>query len=155
MSVETARPDLPNPGYMDGSVHRFPVRVYWEDTDAGGIVYHATYIRWMERARTEMLRAVGLDQRALRAGSGTLFVVRSMKIDFRRPASFDDLPIVCTQCTKIGGASIFLDQSVYRESRLLAEAKVVCAAVDANGRPQRLTDLVRARFVLKPDSNTI
>ena len=148
-------PDSPAPptGILDGALHRLPVRVYWEDTDAGGIVYHASYIRWMERGRTEYLRVLGLDQRALRA-AGTRFVVRSMNVDFRRPALFDDSLMVGTQCTSLKAASLALHQSVMRGDETMAEAEVLCAAIDDTDRPMRMPRHVRERMVPRPQGNT-
>lgn len=140
-------------GSFDGTVHRLPMRVYWEDTDAGGIVYHASYIRWMERGRTEYLRAIGLDQRGLRA-SGTRFVVKSLAIEFRRPALFDDSLIICTQCTRLRAASLSLNQWVIRGGDTMAEAEVLCAAIDDDDRPMRLPAAMRDRFTLAPEGNT-
>jgi acyl-CoA thioester hydrolase len=128
--------------------HRLTTRIYWEDTDASGLVYHTSYLRFMERGRTELLRELGLDQRALFEGAhGTpyFFVVRAMEVDFRRPAQMDDLVDVETEIAKIGGASITLEQRVTRESLLLVGAKVVVACVEGE-RAKRLTPDVRARF---------
>jgi len=130
------------------------LRVYWEDTDAGGIVYHASYIRWMERGRTEYLRALGLHQRAMQA-SGTRFVVKSIQIDFRRPALFDDSLMICTQCTNMKAASLILQQQVVRGSETMAKAEVLCAAIDDNDRPMRLPASLRAQIDLAPGSNTL
>lgn len=144
---------IPDPGVLAGHLHRLPLRVYWEDTDAGGIVYHASYIRWMERGRTEYLRALGLDQRALQS-AGTRFVVKSMKVEFRRPTLFDDSLMVATQCTSLKAASLTLDQRVMRGTETMAEAEVLCAAIDDNDRPMRMPENVRVRMVLAPDGNT-
>ena len=134
--------------------HLLPVRVYYEDTDFSGLVYHASYLRFMERARTEMLRALGLDQRALlegAAGAPIFFVVRSMDIDFRRPATMDYLLTVETQTHEIGGASFVLEQRVLRQAELLVRAKVRVVCVEA-GRARRLPPEVRAKFEsLLPD----
>jgi len=143
----------PPSGVLDGARHRLPLRVYWEDTDAGGIVYHASYIRWMERGRTEYLRLLGLDQRVLQA-AGTRLVVKSLKIDFRRPALFDDSLIVCTQCTRLMAASLVLHQQVTRGADIMAEAEVVCAAIDDDDRPMRLPPDMREQIDLAPRGNT-
>ena len=143
----------PPAGAFDGAEHRLPLRVYWEDTDAGGIVYHASYVRWMERGRTEYLRAIGLDQRALRA-SGTRFVVKSMTIDFRRPALFDDSLLVCTQCTTSRAASLILRQRVVRGAEEMAQAEVLCAAIDDDDRPLRLPRPIRERLGAGQGGNT-
>lgn len=130
-------------GTFDESAHLLPVRVYWEDTDAGGIVYHASYIRFMERGRTETLRSLGLVQSDLRARSGLRFVVSSMEINFRMPAFVDDLLIIRTECMKIGAASLSLGQTVLRDSQCLVSAKVLCAAIDEEGRPMRFPQEVK------------
>jgi acyl-CoA thioester hydrolase len=130
------------------SPHRLSVRVYWEDTDASGLVYHTSYIRFMERGRTELLRSLGLEQSQLldgAAGAPIYFVVRAMELDFRRPAVLDDLLSVETKPLDLGGASLSLDQRVMRgdEPLVTAVVKVVCVE---NGRAKRLPAEVRARF---------
>jgi acyl-CoA thioester hydrolase len=128
--------------------HRFPVRVYYEDTDFSGLVYHASHLRFMERGRTELLRELGVHQRALhegREGASVFFVVKSMDIDFRKPALMDDLLTVETQVNEIGGASISLLQRVTREGELLVTADVKVASVE-NGRPRRLPPDVKDKF---------
>jgi acyl-CoA thioester hydrolase len=127
---------------------RLSIRVYYEDTDFSGLVYHASYLRFMERARTEMLRALGLDQRALlegAAGAPIFFVVRSMDIDFRRPATMDDLLTVETSVLKLGGASLTLEQRVLRQAELLVSANVTVVCVEA-GRARRFPPEVQAKF---------
>ena len=128
--------------------HRTTIRVYYEDTDFSGLVYHASYLRFMERARTEMLRALGLDQKALLegvAGAPIFFVVRSMDLDFQKPATMDDLLTVETETLELGGASLTLEQRVSRQAELLVRAKVRIVCVEA-GRARRLPPQVRAKF---------
>jgi len=144
---------IPDGGTLGGGVHRLALRVYWEDTDAGGIVYHASYIRWMERGRTEFLRALGLDQREMMA-SGTRFVVNSINIRFHRPALFDDSLMVCTQCTRLRAASLILEQRVMRGVDDMASAEVLCAAIDDTDRPTRLPASLRSRAVVAPAGNS-
>jgi acyl-CoA thioester hydrolase len=131
------------------------IRVYYEDTDFSGLVYHASYLRFMERARTEMLRSLGLDQKALLAGAAgapIFFVVRSMDVDFQKPATMDDLLTVETEILELGGASLTLEQRVTREAELLVRAKVRIVCVEA-GRARRLPPEVRAKFeCLLPNS---
>ncbi|MBM3563323.1 MAG: tol-pal system-associated acyl-CoA thioesterase [Alphaproteobacteria bacterium] len=127
---------------------RLSIRVYYEDTDFSGLVYHASYLRFMERARTEMLRALGLDQKALLegvAGAPIFFVVRSMDLDFQKPATMDDLLTVETETLELGGASLTLEQRVSRQAELLVRAKVRIVCVEA-GRARRLPPQVRAKF---------
>jgi acyl-CoA thioester hydrolase len=121
----------------------WPVRVYWEDTDAGGIVYHAAYLAFMERARSEWLRALGLDQRSLRERERLQFAVVAMQIEWRRAARYDDLLTVTAKPTGGGGASIRFLQTVLRGAELLLEATVRVAALDADTlRPRRLPPLL-------------
>jgi acyl-CoA thioester hydrolase len=114
--------------------HILPVRIYYEDTDFSGSVYHASYLRFMERGRTDYLRLLGTDQRALfeeteKEAPGFAFVVRSMQIDFFKPARFSDLLTVVTRPEEIKGASILLHQQVMRGEELLVDAKVRVAFV--------------------------
>ena len=130
-------------------VHTLPVRVYWEDTDASGLVYHAAHIRFMERGRTELLRTLGLVQRELLespTGAPIFFVVRKMDVDFERPGRMDDLLAVETAVTAIGGASVDLDQRVLREGELLVKAMVKVVCVE-DGRARRLPAQARESFL--------
>ena len=108
-----------------------PTRVYWEDTDAGGVVYHAQYVAFLERARTEWVRALGYGQDALRRGHGLVFAVREMRIDFRKPARLDDALEVTVSLRQCRRASIVFAQSIRRDGELLLEAEVRCASLDA------------------------
>jgi len=128
--------------------HKLSVRVYYEDTDFSGFVYHAAYLRFMERGRTEMLRELGLLQRelALSEPAGTLFfVVRAMEIDFRRPAHMDDLLSVETRLEAIGGVSLTMRQEIRGGDALLSAARVTVALV-LNGKPQRIPGPIREKF---------
>jgi len=130
---------------LDGEIrdgrHLQPVRVYYEDTDFSGVVYHASYLRFMERGRTNYLRLLGADQRALfeevaKEAPGFAFVVRSMTIDFRKPARMDDVLEIVTVPLEVKGASIVLHQRVSRDDELLVEATVQVAFVsDGRARP--------------------
>ena len=125
--------------------HVFQVRVYYEDTDFSGVVYHASYLRFMERGRTEMLRSHGIDQGAVLAGDTKErfgFAVRAMNIDFLKPARMDDLLTIETSPRAIGGATLELDQRVLRGEEVLITAAVRIACV-ANGRPARIPKGVR------------
>jgi len=115
----------------------FAVRVYWEDTDAGGVVYHAQYLAFMERARSEWMRARGLGQEILRARDDLLFVVRAMTIDFRAPARLDDQLAVSVALLECRGASLVMGQRIHRGDELLVEAQVRVAALAASSfRPR-------------------
>ncbi len=123
--------------------HRLTIRVYYEDTDLAGVVYYANYLKFMERGRTEALRAAGVDQVGLRDTLGLVFVVRSLSIDYLAPARFDDLIEVATRITRLRGASIGMGQEVWRRDACLARASVVAACMDARGRPARLPAEIR------------
>ena len=113
------------------SQFNWPLRVYYEDTDSGGVVYHSNYLNFMERARTEWLRALGFEQPALKTDLGIIFVVHSMTLIFKSPAYFNDLLEIRARLLKIGHGSMEFSQSVTREDNLLVEATVKLACVDA------------------------
>jgi len=124
------------------SAFRHSARVYWEDTDAGGVVYYANYLRFLERARTEWLRARGFHQNELAAERGLLFAVAEVNIRYRGPARLDDLLVISCQPQAEGGASVMFKQQIHRDrddGELLAEAsvRVVCVGAD-DFRPRRL-----------------
>jgi len=130
-------PDRPQSGRFLRNEHRFPVRVYFEDTDAGGVVYHAGYLRFMERARSDMLRVAGIDQRgALERGEG-VYMVADLAIRYRRPAKLDDDLLVLSRLRELRGASCVIHQRVMRGVEVLTEADVTAAFIDAEGRPRR------------------
>lgn len=118
--------------------HTLSVRVYYEDTDLAGIVYYANYLKFIERGRSEWLRALGIDQVALKQDSGHVFAVRRIEADYLRPARFDDLLSVETALAQATAARIVLDQTVRRGADLLFAAQVTLACLDALGRPVRL-----------------
>lgn len=126
---------------------RLPVRVYYEDTDAGGVVYHTGYIRFFERARTEWLRALGYSQRQLAGETGVLFSVVELSVRYLAPARLDDLLEVLARPRRRGGASLDFVQEIRDEAgRLLAEAEVRVACIDAASlRPRRLPAQIAAR----------
>jgi acyl-CoA thioester hydrolase len=124
-------------------MHTIPIRVYYEDTDFSGAVYHANYLRFLERGRTEMVRSAGIAQADLHAATGLGFMVRRMTIEFLRPARMDDLVTVTTQVREVRGASMLLHQEIRRgEDLLLLTAEVVVAAVKG-GRGTRIPDALR------------
>lgn len=129
--------DQPTSGRFEGGEHRLPLRVYFEDTDAGGVVYHATYLGYMERARAEMLRLAGIRQRdAIEAGEG-VYVIANINIGYRMPAKLDDMLVVASRIATVGGSSIGIHQRVMRGSDLVAEADVTAVFVTPGGRPRR------------------
>lgn len=125
----------------------WPVRVYFQDTDAGGVVYHASYVNFMERARTEWLRACGYTNAGLMHEFGLMFVVRSMKLDYLRPAMLDDMLSVTAQVTEAGRSRLSLLQTVRREDELLTEGEVhlVCVSRETF-RPVRLPEALRDKW---------
>ena len=122
--------------------HRWPLRVYYEDTDFSGAVYHASYLRFFERARTEMLRARGINQKELLSQTGLGFVVRKMTLDFKRPAEMDDEIVVTTLIGAMSGASLTLRQTLHRGSEVLVAVEVLVACVK-QGRAARLPAALR------------
>ncbi len=127
-------------------MHQLTIRVYYEDTDLAGVVYYANYLRFIERARTEALRDLRVDQAALKRDLGLVFVVRRLTIDYLAPALFDDLLEVRTRITRLRGASLEMAQEVWRGADCLSRAAVTIACMDAAGRPQRLPGDVRDRL---------
>jgi acyl-CoA thioester hydrolase len=123
--------------------HRQAVRVYFEDTDAAGIVYYANYLKFAERARTDMLRDLGISHAEMMKRDGLVLVVRRCEIDYLKPAKLDDLLTIETEAAKLGGASVELLQRVLRGEEVLAELKVLVVCIGKNGRPARIPDYVR------------
>ena len=131
----------------------WPARVYWEDTDGGGVVYYANYLRFLERARTEWLRSLGFVQTELAKSPGIMFVVASVNIEYRRPARLDDsLTILCT-CEQESAACLRFDQRILRDAELLVTASCRVACLDAaTFRPKRLpAAIVEAMSVSSPE----
>ena len=125
----------------------WPVRVYYEDTDAGGVVYYANYLRFMERARTEWLRSLGYEQSDLAERHGVVFVVRSAAIDYLRPARFNDILQVSVELIKVGAGHIDVVQHVTRDAELIAEAAVKVACVGLRTmRPVRIPQPLATRI---------
>ena len=130
-------------------IHSFPIRVYYEDTVAGGIVYHSQYLNFAERARTELVREMGISQRALlEAGEGTAFAVRSATLDFLRPAKLDDLLRVETEVTALGGASVEFRQTIKREGDAteLVRIAVRLGYITLSGKPARIPGGIKDMF---------
>ena len=130
-----------------GRRHVLPVRVYFEDTDFSGLVYHASYVRWCERGRSDFLRLVGNDHRALMAGidgrEAAAFVVRRMQLEFLKPARIDEILEVTTRVKNLGAATLVLDQRVSRAGVSLFEAEVTVVLVSQSGRVLRLSKALR------------
>jgi acyl-CoA thioester hydrolase len=137
-------PPTPETGRIEAGVHRLALRVYYEDTDAGGIVYHANHLKFAERARTEMLRCLGLDHGTLRQRFGLAFTVRRCVVDYRAPARLDDGLVIETGLVRQGAATLDLEQRVTRAGRLLVRLELRLALVSAEMRVARLPAELRA-----------
>lgn len=129
---------------MSGAVHTMPLRVYYEDTDASGIVYYANYLKFAERGRTEMMRALGFAHSGIAAETGVFFTVRRLTADYRQPARLDDALAVETRIVEIGGATLLLDQQIRRGGAVLAAIDILVACIGRDGRPRRLPAGLRA-----------
>lgn len=127
-------------------MHRFDLRVYYEDTDLAGIVYYANYLKFIERGRSEWLRALGFDQRALKEETGTVFAVRRLEADYIAPAKFDDALTVLSTAEAVTPARLVLAQQVLRGEERLFEANVTLVALNAAGGPTRLPKPLRDAF---------
>ncbi len=126
--------------------HRFGVRVYYEDTDLAGIVYYANYLKFIERARTEWVASLGVDQMALRARGGVVFAVRRVEADYLRPAKFGDDLVVETKLQSLGGARIVLEQGIMRGGERIFAAVVTLVCLGDDGHAARLPVEVRAKL---------
>ena len=123
-------PDIPNP---------FSIRIYWEDTDAGGVVFYANYLKFFERARTEWLRAAGVEQQALRDTTGAIFIVAEVQMRYLAPAKLDDLITVSVQVAEQGAASMVVAQEAWRGDTLLAQGRIRIGCVQADTlKPRRI-----------------
>ena len=128
-------------------MHRFDLRVYYEDTDLAGIVYYANYLKFIERGRSEWVRALGVDQGALKADLGLVFAVRRIEADYLRPAKFDDALTVTTECQAMTGARIELAQAVLRGAERLFVAHVTLVCLSDTGQPARIPADIRAKLL--------
>ena len=126
-------------------VHRHQIRIYYQDTDAGGIVYHARYLDFAERARTEMLREFGLEPAKMRRDHGVIFAIRRCSLRFDAPAKLDDLLAVATRVVKLGGARLSLRQDIERGDSLLASIDIELAMLTEALRPTRLPQVFRQK----------
>jgi acyl-CoA thioester hydrolase len=141
-------PDLPTEGRIVDGRHYLPIRVYFEDTDLTGIVYHANYLRYMERARTEMLRLSGVIHTEMMAEGTGYYAVHSMNITWHRPARLDDQLVVVSRVTLVRAAATCLVHDVMRGSEMLCSATVTAAFLDMEGRPRRQSRAWHERFTL-------
>ena len=149
MTAPDARwPDLA--GRIEDGRHILPVRVYFEDTDFSGLVYHTSYLRWCERGRSDFLRLLGVSHSDLIApgerAEPAAFVVRRLEIDYLRPARIDEVLEVVTECAELGGAHILLAQQIRRDHSVLCKVSVKVVLVSQSGRPMRLPAVARDAF---------
>ncbi|OYX38239.1 MULTISPECIES: YbgC/FadM family acyl-CoA thioesterase [unclassified Sphingomonas] len=135
--MENDAHDLPVQGRFEGREHRLGVRVYFEDTDLSGVVYHANYLRWMERGRSDMLRLAGIDQRAAHEAGEGAYAVSDLAIRYRAPARLDDALVVASRLITIRPASCRIHQRVIRSGLILADADVTAVFVSPGGRARR------------------
>ena len=147
----TSPPPLPASGRFDGALHRFAVRAYFEDTDLSGVVYHANYLRWFERARSDMLRLLGIDQRAVHDAGEGAYAVSELTIRYAAPARLDDAVLIESRAEEIGAASCRMHQRALRldgdvASVLLAETRLRVGFVGPDGRPRRQPKAWREAF---------
>ena len=126
--------------------HSNKIRVYYEDTDAGGLVYHANYLKFAERARTEMLREVRIEQLILKNDYNIQFVVKNLYIDFFKPAQLDDLLTIKSIILKVSSAKVIMEQTIYIKMTLLAKIDVTLGSINTEGKPSRLPNIVLERL---------
>jgi acyl-CoA thioester hydrolase len=140
-------PKAERAGWLDGPAHVLPVRVYYEDTDFSGLVYHTSYLRFMERGRSEFLRFAGTGHHEMMAEKGArVWTVRRVLIDYLRPARVEDALLVRTYVREIAGARMKLSQSVFRGEEELTRAEVEVCVISRDGRPQRIPETIRSKL---------
>ena len=142
---------LPHSGFIKENIHHFPLRVYYEDTDVGGVVYYANYLKYMERARSEMLRVLGIDQKGMldyNNPGDVSFVVKRAELDFNRSAEFDDRLIVTSEIIKLGGASLEIKQVIIKNDQILVSGIIKIAAIGGDKKPKKLPQAIRDKFKL-------
>lgn len=132
--------------FRDDGTHVLPLRVYYEDTDAAGIVYYANYLKFAERGRTEMMRLFGVEHQEYLARYGVAFAVRHCSADYRRPARLDDAVEVTTRLTDLGGATMEVAQAVERDGEALVTLTLKLACITMDGRPARVPRVLRERL---------
>jgi acyl-CoA thioester hydrolase len=134
-------------GHFEGRTHILPIRLYYEDTDLSGVVYHANYLRFMERGRTEFFRLVGITKMAsLDDAEPTAWTLRHASLEFHRPARLDDLIEVRTTCPHLSGARMQADQKIYCGDTLLVHGKVEACMMTLTGKPRRIPEAIRAKL---------
>lgn len=138
--------ELKGLGHFDGKTHILPIRVYYEDTDLSGVVYHANYLRYMERGRTEFFRAVGIKLAALEDAEPTAWTLRKVQLEYFRPARLEDQLEVRTICAGLSGARMVADQKIYAHDTLLTHGTVEACVMTLSGKPRRIPEDVRDKL---------
>jgi acyl-CoA thioester hydrolase len=138
---------IPDVGVIENGTHVYPVRVYFEDTDSGGIVYYANYLRYAERARTEMLRCIGYLHAKMMSADGLMFAVRRCEVDYMKPAYLDDALEIYSGNVEVEAASLWIEQIVRRGGDEIARLHVRLACVGDTGKPKRLPSELRDVFL--------
>jgi len=151
---DPVRPTPPG-GVFDGTTHLYAVRAYYEDTDLSGIVYHANYLRWFERARSDVLRMLGIDQRAaIEAGDGA-YAVADVQLKYVRPALLDDDIVIHTRCSELRAASVRMEQEAKRDGETICTAQLRVGFLAPNGRPRRQPAVWREAFTRILDTSPL
>jgi acyl-CoA thioester hydrolase len=143
----------PPSGRFDGPLHLFPVRIYFEDTDLSGVVYHANYLRYMERARSDMLRLAGIDQRAAQEAGEGAWAITDLALKYHQPARLDDVLTVASHMVAVRGASVRIAQTIRRDDTILTNGEVTAAFVSPAGRARRQPDGWAERFTAIMNGN--
>ena len=139
--------DRPTAGRFEGREHRLPIRVYYEDTDFTGLVYHGAYVRFFERGRSDFLRMAGVRHLVMLEGETKLvWTLRRIALEYLRPARVDDLLMVRTRYTEMAGARLVGEQEIYKGAELLCTARIEAAVITLDGRPRRIPADIRSRL---------
>jgi acyl-CoA thioester hydrolase len=146
LAADMATHPEPHSGRFERARHLFALRVYYEDTDLSGIVYHANYLRWFERARSDMLRLLGIDQRAAKEAGEGVYSVADIAIRYLAPARLDDAVVIESTLIELGAASVRLRQRALRGDTVLAEAEIRVGFIAPDGRPRRQPQAWRDAF---------
>lgn len=146
-TYDASDPQVAFSGWFEGNTHILPVRIYYEDTDMSGIVYHANYLRYCERGRSDFLRMAGVRHLVMMEGEQKLvWTLRRITLDYQRPARIDDLLQVRTRYTEMAGARLVGEQEIYKGAELLCTARIEAAVITMDGRPRRIPADIRAKM---------
>jgi len=146
--ARTTMPDAQGFGHFEGKIHILPIRIYYEDTDLSGVVYHANYLRFMERGRSEFFRCAGITRLAmLDDAEPTAWTLRKATLEYLRPARVDDLIEVHTACTALTGARMNADQKIYLSGQLLTRGQIEACVITLSGKPRRIPEEFRGKLL--------